>query len=184
MILVMGLFFSNTYAVVDSATYSLPPLKQVKQGINSEYVVCKQGLQLMNKKEDDSPACVTLSTFSTLLSRGWGFDPSKEWTFDGLNETYKVGEQIIFGIKFQGFGFLCFWPKAEVTKENKTVWTGNLVALSCPLVQKSRWSYFEQEWKTGHNSNLGELVINQTGTYTVKSFSPYIQAQQNITITP
>ena len=103
-----------------------------------------------------------------MLSINWGFDPTKIWTFDGLGDTYKSGEQITFGVKFQGFGIPCSWPEVDVKQDNKTVWTSKLVALSCHSYPKSQLHYSDVEWKTGLDSDhIGNLVLNQTGTYSV-----------------
>ncbi|MGI0073685.1 MAG: hypothetical protein ACREA3_07735 [Nitrosotalea sp.] len=53
-------------------TYVQPPLKQVKSGIQSKDVQCLQGLQLIIKTEDGSPACVIPQTAQKLVERGWG----------------------------------------------------------------------------------------------------------------
>ena len=50
---------------------SLPPLKIFNTGISAKDVVCKDGLDLVEKKEDGSPACMTSQTKSVLLQRGW-----------------------------------------------------------------------------------------------------------------
>ena len=47
------------------------PLKQFKSGIASQDVKCEQGLQLIIKSEDGSPACVTTNTSTALMERGW-----------------------------------------------------------------------------------------------------------------
>lgn len=47
------------------------PLAQFKSGISANDVKCKQGLQLVIKAEDNSPACVTPDTATKLMSRGW-----------------------------------------------------------------------------------------------------------------
>ena len=47
------------------------PLKQFKSGIAAQDVKCKQGLQLVIKSEDRSPACVTTNTVTALIERGW-----------------------------------------------------------------------------------------------------------------
>ena len=49
----------------------LSPLTQVKSGIAASDVKCKQGLQLVIKAEDGSPACVMPDTATKLLDRGW-----------------------------------------------------------------------------------------------------------------
>lgn len=48
------------------------PLKQFKSGIAAKDVICRQGLQLIFKFEDSSPACVTKQTVQTLVERWWG----------------------------------------------------------------------------------------------------------------
>lgn len=56
----------KTTNVIDS------PLKQFKSGIAAKDVTCKQGLQLIFKFEDSSPACVSKQTAQTLVERWWG----------------------------------------------------------------------------------------------------------------
>ena len=48
-----------------------PPLKQFKSGIDAKDVVCKEGLQLVIKSKDGSPACVKPATASKLVKQGW-----------------------------------------------------------------------------------------------------------------
>ncbi|MDH2908310.1 MAG: hypothetical protein PXX83_09485 [Candidatus Nitrosotalea sp.] len=47
------------------------PLKQFQSGIMAKDVMCKQGLQLIFKATDDSPACVKQETSKILVERGW-----------------------------------------------------------------------------------------------------------------
>ncbi len=47
------------------------PLKQMKNGIIPKDVVCKEGLELIFKSTDDSPACVKHETATKLIERGW-----------------------------------------------------------------------------------------------------------------
>ena len=47
------------------------PLEQFKSGISVNDVKCKQGLQLVIKSEDGTPACVTENTATALMERGW-----------------------------------------------------------------------------------------------------------------
>ena len=63
-------------SVITLASYStiqnvLPPLQQLKQGILAKDIVCNQGLQLVIKAEDGSPACIKQDSVSILLLRGW-----------------------------------------------------------------------------------------------------------------
>jgi hypothetical protein len=58
-------------------TPSIPsPMKQFKSGVAATDVKCKQGLQLVLKAEDGSPACVMSHTAMKLLDRGWAKNSS------------------------------------------------------------------------------------------------------------
>ena len=49
----------------------LPPIKQIQNDIVPESVICKDGLRLVFKYGDNSPACVKLRTVEKLSERGW-----------------------------------------------------------------------------------------------------------------
>jgi len=49
----------------------IPPLFQYKQGIASEKISCKKGLELVLKNSNSSPACVKSSSAKILEERGW-----------------------------------------------------------------------------------------------------------------
>lgn len=51
----------------------MSPLQQFRSGIAEKDVQCNQGLQLIVKAEDGSPACVKPQTAQTLVEHGWGF---------------------------------------------------------------------------------------------------------------
>jgi len=48
-----------------------PPLKQMKNDIDPNTVICKEGLELIFKSTDGSPACVKPKTAEKLIQRGW-----------------------------------------------------------------------------------------------------------------
>jgi len=50
---------------------TLSPKKQLAKGISASDVVCKDGLELIFKSTDGSPACVKAETINKLISRGW-----------------------------------------------------------------------------------------------------------------
>ena len=52
----------------------MSPFKQIKNGINPVDITCKEGLELVYKKVDDTSACVTLTTEIELVIRGWAVD--------------------------------------------------------------------------------------------------------------
>ena len=49
----------------------MSPRMQVEQGIASSDVICTEGLQLIFKSSDNSPACVKPQTAEKLIQRGW-----------------------------------------------------------------------------------------------------------------
>lgn len=60
-----------TAAGLSVEDYIASPLKQFKSGIAAEDVVCKEGLQLVAKLHDNSPACVKPASVQKLVSWGW-----------------------------------------------------------------------------------------------------------------
>jgi hypothetical protein len=52
----------------------LPPLQQFKSGVPINEIKCKEGLELVYKKADDTSACVKTSTMIELVIRGWAED--------------------------------------------------------------------------------------------------------------
>ena len=50
----------------------MDPLHQFKAGTPAKTVQCGQGLSLVIKVEDGSPACVSSSIAQVLVARGWG----------------------------------------------------------------------------------------------------------------
>jgi hypothetical protein len=68
--------FTITNQSAQTAPVILSPLAQFKSGISAQDVKCHQGLQLIIKAEDNSPACVTQDTATKLMSRGWAKNSS------------------------------------------------------------------------------------------------------------
>ena len=60
--------------VPGSPTILNSPLRQLESGIAAKDLTCAQGLQLIFKFEDSSPACVTPDTSGILVKRGWTYD--------------------------------------------------------------------------------------------------------------
>jgi len=67
----IGIIFNSIYNSAADSQINLSPLKQLKSGIAANDVKCQQGLQLVIKLEDGSPACVKPSTQIILEQRGW-----------------------------------------------------------------------------------------------------------------
>ncbi|MGH7884377.1 MAG: hypothetical protein ACRENO_01635 [Thermodesulfobacteriota bacterium] len=50
-----------------------PPKKQIKIGISVKDIICDEGLELIIKSTDKSPACVKPETTEKLIERGWAY---------------------------------------------------------------------------------------------------------------
>ena len=56
---------------IETASSIVPPLKQIENGIEPEKVNCKEGLELIFKTSNNSPACVKPESITKLVERGW-----------------------------------------------------------------------------------------------------------------
>ena len=63
----------TTFGITSSTSENFPlSLKhQIKQGIEPMNVICKEGLELIFKSSNNSPACVKPKTAEKLIERGW-----------------------------------------------------------------------------------------------------------------
>jgi len=98
-----------------------PPLEQLNYGISAENVQCINGLILVLKTEDGSPACVWPNTAQKLIERGW----AANMTNNADNVTIKQTVDHKFPRPPDGFG--CgMWS-------NATGWVkGNCVSPNIP----------------------------------------------------
>ena len=78
-----------------------PPLVQLREGIPLDQIQCKEGLQLVTKASDLSPACVRPSTAERLIEVMWALpndsDQNKTITLDdnGKSITLHVGQDFL-----------------------------------------------------------------------------------------
>ena len=56
----------------EEEVFGLPPLKQLKEGVNPADVTCKLGFKLLFKNSGD-PACVKTSSVQKLVNMGWSY---------------------------------------------------------------------------------------------------------------
>lgn len=66
----VGMIFNSMLDATKSQTAALP-LEQLRFGVDSHDVICRQDLQLVIKSEDNSPACVKPLTYNRLALQGW-----------------------------------------------------------------------------------------------------------------
>jgi len=58
--------------LIASLLEKISPRNQIALGIAPDSVICREGLELIFKASNGSPACVTPETFGKLVQRGWG----------------------------------------------------------------------------------------------------------------
>lgn len=81
------------------------PLKQYKAGVSLNDIQCTQGLQLVIKSKDASPACVKPATASRLISLGWAKpvadeqSTTKTVTLDDNNKSVTIRKGQSFLLK-------------------------------------------------------------------------------------
>lgn len=65
------LFLVNIPMIFSEVPSLMYPLQQLRQGVLPENITCNQDLHLLIKSSDNTPACVTSSSISRLVSQGW-----------------------------------------------------------------------------------------------------------------
>ena len=66
---------NQTVSMAKNQTVIEPPLRQLKNGVSPNDIKCIDGMQLILKKEDGSPACVKPEDATVLTERGWAKTP-------------------------------------------------------------------------------------------------------------
>ncbi|MDE1767430.1 MAG: hypothetical protein KGI27_14325, partial [Thaumarchaeota archaeon] len=98
----VSMIFNSILDATKSQTVSLP-LEQFKSGTPSLDVKCNDGLQLILKAEDASPACVKPDTAQILIERGWA------WNYANV-----VGKESISLSAYQGVSDETFYNNGTV----------------------------------------------------------------------
>ena len=166
----------------------LPPLKQ-DTPVN--YIECKEGLELIVKSDDYTPACVTSSTNQTLVKRGWGesLDSLKEsplikkMEIDGLQQNYEIGQPINATVKYIGWSFDSE-PDVKIFDAN-----GSQVWFNCPeCVMRTELAIpypgvFGTYNYQVQDPNGNSPMVNKTGTYTMVATLENKTAEAEFTVT-
>jgi hypothetical protein len=98
---IAGTYFVENYPFIPQKLES--PLKQFKSGIPINDVKCNQGLKLIFKSEDSSPACVKPDTAQKLIERGWA------WNYANV-----VGKESVSLSAYQGVSNEAFYNNGTV----------------------------------------------------------------------
>jgi hypothetical protein len=98
-----GIIETNVFIEIKSIFPS--PLKQFKSGIANSDIKCKEGLELVIKSRDGSPACVKPETKTRLIERGWAKQiiktNSQSVFLEGFQDSYKINDSIKFTLVFK-----------------------------------------------------------------------------------
>ena len=93
------------YHEVNAVAFFPPPLKQIKDGINPTNVTCTEGLELVLKQSTGQPACLTPSSISKLIERGWAIHILPDYTKDNNNsEIFASGNYETESMQIPYFG--------------------------------------------------------------------------------
>lgn len=149
------------------------PLKQFQSGTLIGSIKCSDSLQLMAKRENGYPACVSSSTFTRLVTRSWGYDPINVWTVNGLNDTYHMKNLIHFKIMFKDRTNCMPVPTVIVRNENGTTFFYAMPPTE--MCSNQPPLYFESEFPYSFG-------LNKTGTYSVSIIHGSMEMQKKITI--
>ncbi|MGI0069244.1 MAG: hypothetical protein ACREAN_03200 [Nitrosopumilaceae archaeon] len=135
----------------EAAGFFLAPLKQVKLGISAQDIKCNEGLVLVLKLKDGSPACVRPTTVPRLQSNGWLLGPYNNVSSKGLL-----------------VGTVTFYPCSPVEQIGEPPCTGNGHNYTVTVYQSDAKTIAGQ---TSSNQNGVYSIELPQGNYTV--FTPY-----------
>ena len=68
-------------------THVASPLQQARMHVSINQIVCPDGLEIVMKKSDGSPACVKKNNVSILIERGWAIHVLPEYTTAGIKNS-------------------------------------------------------------------------------------------------
>ncbi|MDH5665579.1 MAG: hypothetical protein OEY10_04715, partial [Nitrosopumilus sp.] len=64
-----SLFLKFEYGIIQQEIQ--PPLKQMRTGINASDVICNEELELLIKTSNGKAVCLSESTATIMMQRGW-----------------------------------------------------------------------------------------------------------------
>lgn len=63
------------------------PVKQLEKGLDPSEIICREGLKLIFKSSNDSPACVKPESIPKLIERGWANSEKNKERMEILNNS-------------------------------------------------------------------------------------------------
>lgn len=148
-------------------THFLSIAEQFNAQIPASEIVCKQGLELVERSRNAGlPVCIKPETKVELLKRGFVHDRSQDpegLVFDGF-DTYSESVPLDFAIWFKGnANTLCFTPKITVTDSTgQGIWSNEDPHDLCDTDEPK---YIESIDRI--NTNSHDYPILSVGKYTI-----------------
>ncbi len=135
------------------------PLKQFKSGTAPKDVQCWQGLQLILKVEDGTPACVKPSSISHLVKIGWGMLTTIAQSSNAMNSTYAL--------------------KLYLSTDSTIIRSGQPIGirisvnntLSNPINVTAQDHWYYENVSTGPCSRIGYGIALLGGYYTIENMT-------------
>jgi len=90
IIILASTWFSIRYDTAEEVSEKTP-LQQAKMHIPINQIICPDGLFLVMKKSDGSPACVKPNSESILIERGWALHVLPDYTAGGIKNSDMLG---------------------------------------------------------------------------------------------
>lgn len=82
----------NTDEHIHFMAFETSPLEQFSNNVTLESIKCSEGLEIIMKKSNGTPACVKPTTYAVLIERGWGIHVLPNYTVEGNNsEIFSTG---------------------------------------------------------------------------------------------
>jgi len=164
-------------ANVDKSQIKLkPPLKQMKRAIDPNTVVCNEGLQLIFKSTDGSPACVKPKTAGKLIARGWATEvtkPKQEMIKKSVisdSKIWYVGEGLKKGDYFSYI--ICHIDFNECTPFRMDFWIEDILIVDGEERWNARVQIYDEN-KTIHGTmQLGKYAAESAAqSFNIKNYA-------------
>lgn len=72
---------------ISEKTHAVSPLQQARMHVSINQIICPDGLEIVMKKSDGSPACIKKNNVSILIERGWAIHVLPEYTTTGTKNS-------------------------------------------------------------------------------------------------
>lgn len=153
-------------------SYILSPLKQYNSGIRYNEIICKDGLELIGKSTNGTPACVKPQSVEKLVQRWWA---TTDRTYDLVNpQTYSITKnektfQIQYSLKGAKLSEIVYDDDANSIHVILDDTIGGSLVISIPrdLIDATFSNEYDdffvlingQEFNYGENSNETERTL-------------------------